>query len=476
MMEFTYQGLVRYGYGFYNPNHAAAALVLLLPFLWYIRRIAIQNSWFRYGVLAFSIAAEFVLYLGLILTFSRSGLLAFIVSAMLWWLLTKKIRKDLVSPPYPFCRVKRSLMLISCIVLMVCFGAGQRVVATDSASVRSTANRFDLWSGGLQLLAEMPLGTGVGQSGKLFSLFIDENGKISTRTLVNSFLTFTVEYGVIAGAVYATLLMSGFLLLSYRLYQHRNGRKNNTVCAALLCALVAAVLCGMTSTCFDHNILFDWQQIFYGVVNDHLQRGLYFAFLLLVAGCIVYGAKSVQRKTVLRVFCVGCGASVLLMGGAWGYGQYRNHESGRYSLSIINDVSGRPWVSAVLKTADIKTSDEAIGFPDEQFNLSLAKHVIESIEKRTSYRLPLTNKNMIQPVLVALSEQQIPILFGDSCRSAGLAIHKNVILVRPTNLIPASELTQVRTVYLPKWDERGENSYWQRLQHTCDFKIKYVRY
>lgn len=33
-MEFTYEGLVRYGFGFYNPNHAAAFICAILPFVW----------------------------------------------------------------------------------------------------------------------------------------------------------------------------------------------------------------------------------------------------------------------------------------------------------------------------------------------------------------------------------------------------------------------------------------------------------
>ena len=33
-MEFTYDGMVRWGFGFYNPNHAAALFAALLPFLW----------------------------------------------------------------------------------------------------------------------------------------------------------------------------------------------------------------------------------------------------------------------------------------------------------------------------------------------------------------------------------------------------------------------------------------------------------
>lgn len=37
-MEFTYEGLVRQGFGFFNPNHAAALFALLLPGVWLLRK------------------------------------------------------------------------------------------------------------------------------------------------------------------------------------------------------------------------------------------------------------------------------------------------------------------------------------------------------------------------------------------------------------------------------------------------------
>ena len=39
MMEFTYDGMVRYGFGFYNPNHAAALICAIMPFLWGWKRL-----------------------------------------------------------------------------------------------------------------------------------------------------------------------------------------------------------------------------------------------------------------------------------------------------------------------------------------------------------------------------------------------------------------------------------------------------
>lgn len=44
MMEFTYNGMVRWGFGFENPNHAAALFCAVLPLLW---------GWKKYHILEF---------------------------------------------------------------------------------------------------------------------------------------------------------------------------------------------------------------------------------------------------------------------------------------------------------------------------------------------------------------------------------------------------------------------------------------
>ena len=43
-MEFTYEGLVRWGFGFHNPNHAAAAICAVLPFVWGFGRAGARPS------------------------------------------------------------------------------------------------------------------------------------------------------------------------------------------------------------------------------------------------------------------------------------------------------------------------------------------------------------------------------------------------------------------------------------------------
>ena len=69
MMEFTCDGWVRQGFGFYNPNHAAALICALLPFLW--------SAWFRWSgrkVRIPVLLGNVLLLAALAATFSRTGL------------------------------------------------------------------------------------------------------------------------------------------------------------------------------------------------------------------------------------------------------------------------------------------------------------------------------------------------------------------------------------------------------------------
>ena len=79
MMEFTYDGIVRQGFGFYNPNHAAALICALLPFCW-----AGLLRWKHPAARAGFAAVTLTLTIALALTFSRSGLLIFFVELLLF--------------------------------------------------------------------------------------------------------------------------------------------------------------------------------------------------------------------------------------------------------------------------------------------------------------------------------------------------------------------------------------------------------
>ena len=75
-MEFTYEGLVRYGFGFYNPNHAAAFICAILPFAW----IAFLQKAYWQKILGSLLSV--ILIFALAFTYSRAGVLVFILEAL----------------------------------------------------------------------------------------------------------------------------------------------------------------------------------------------------------------------------------------------------------------------------------------------------------------------------------------------------------------------------------------------------------
>lgn len=75
-MEFTYDGLVRYGFGFYNPNHAAAFICAFLPFVWLL---LLQSALWKKLLGA---TLTIVLTVALAYTYSRAGLLVFVLEAI----------------------------------------------------------------------------------------------------------------------------------------------------------------------------------------------------------------------------------------------------------------------------------------------------------------------------------------------------------------------------------------------------------
>ena len=155
MMEFTYDGFVRWGFGFHNPNHAAAAICALLPFVWGFVRVRVRLSRWVAAVRGLVTVALFV---ALALTYSRTG-------------------------------------------VAVAGGVAGRFTP-DAAAL----NRPKIWWAGLKLAAANPWGVGHGHSGLLASTFLLDG--IEIRTLVNSHLTLLAEYGWIAGCVWFAFVVA----------------------------------------------------------------------------------------------------------------------------------------------------------------------------------------------------------------------------------------------------------------------------
>lgn len=216
MMEFTFDGIVRQGFGFYNPNHAAALICAIFPFLW---------GWKKYAWIGWMIT--FLLTIPLVMTYSRTGVLVLGFELAAYFILTKtKNWKQIVS-------------ITSGILLILFIGGIFGRFALDKA----VTNRPEIWLAGLKLYAANPLGVGLSNSGTIVSNFMLEN--IQCRTLVNSHLTLLVEFGIFAG----------FFWFSFIFYAMFTGMKK----LRTWCAVAGLCISATSASIFDWGLLSDFQ-------------------------------------------------------------------------------------------------------------------------------------------------------------------------------------------------------------------------
>ena len=235
MMEFTFDGLVRWGFGFHNPNHAAAAICAVLPFLW---------GWRRCAVIGWLISA--LLLIPLSLTYSRTGFAVAGLEVVAWAVLSGRRRA---------------------VVAFLAFGAVAAVVSGAVMRFQADAaamNRLSIWWAGLKLSAMNPFGVGLGNSGLLVSSFMLDG--IECRTLVNSHLTLFSEMGWVAGCAWMMFVVSGIVGEVGRL--------------RIWCAFVGLSISAFSSSVFDWHILF-------GVKDGSSGLNLLFSWMLFLfyLGC-----------------------------------------------------------------------------------------------------------------------------------------------------------------------------------------------
>ena len=245
MMEFTFDGIVRHGFGFYNPNHAAALICAIFPFLW---------GWKKYAPIGW--IATCLLAVPLALTYSRTGVLVLLLELTAYFILSKsKSWKGLAA-------AVGGILLVFAVV-----GVFGRFVPD-----RAATNRPAIWLAGLKLYAANPFGVGLGNSGTLVSNFMLP--EIRCRTLVNSHLTLLAEFGVVAGFLW-------FMMIFYAL--SRGVRKIRSWCAAA--GLGISAFC---ASVFDWDLLTDFRD--FGnlpMLNFLLSWLLLIVFLALILYLVI---------------------------------------------------------------------------------------------------------------------------------------------------------------------------------------------
>jgi hypothetical protein len=182
---FFYQGVSRWAFGMDNPNKAAAILAFLLLLLLALA-VRTRNGWFRWCSGA---AGAFVGYC-LIHTFSRGGLAAFLVGAVV---LLAGLRNSLFNG-----RRWLPVLLAACVIagVAVWIGFAGRVAHSSPTGDASVGNRLAIWRNVPSMMVDAPGGWGHGSAGDAFMSWYQPLERHERyRTLVNSHFTWLVEFG-----------------------------------------------------------------------------------------------------------------------------------------------------------------------------------------------------------------------------------------------------------------------------------------
>ncbi|MBQ2623483.1 MAG: hypothetical protein IJG18_00115 [Kiritimatiellae bacterium] len=282
-MEFVAGDLVRMGFGFFNPNHAAAAICAAFPFCWGWRGKWRWAGWLV-GVL---------LCVMLAMTYSRTGMAVLAIEAILLWGGRKILLSGMIGHVETSTRSTRSTWLKKM--------QGRGGLATSVAVAVAVAaialwwmwprlvldgavmNRPKIWLAGLKLFAANPLGVGFGESGEIATTFMLPEG-VTVRTLVNSHLTLLAEMGAFVGGAWLA-----FIALA--------------LCVGRAMRRTWVAFAGLTVSAFSASV-FDWHELFdfaekggYGAVNFVLAWGLFVAFVVMGAAMMAaWGRRCLTQR------------------------------------------------------------------------------------------------------------------------------------------------------------------------------------
>ena len=205
-MDFAFQDHIRWSLWFDNPNFAGAFLAGLIPWLWFpLWRLAEDKRWIMRMVYIGVWLAHMALWFLLVKTYSR-GAVAAVLAALCCW--AWKSRRD-----------RTRIIWLSGLMVLLLFSlvthGDQRLINGIFTPDYSVANRWVVWKGGLQILADNPKGIGSGNAGEYFMQWYQPLSMTAAyRTLVNSYLTWAVEYGIVVFGALAFLFILAWRMTS----------------------------------------------------------------------------------------------------------------------------------------------------------------------------------------------------------------------------------------------------------------------
>ena len=197
--EFFYEGHSRLDWGLGNPNKTAALIACLLVLAHLVRYIS-KKKW--------SLPVFGAVFLGLgiclIHTYSRGGILAAVVGQLAFWVARTRGRFSLPPRNELICGIVLVAVLSIYSALPQVSAASrytQGVMPADED--RSITNRLRIWKDVPRMMVDAPRGWGIGKAGiSWMQWYQPTDTRYQYRTLVNSHLTWLVEFSWIGRFAY----------------------------------------------------------------------------------------------------------------------------------------------------------------------------------------------------------------------------------------------------------------------------------
>jgi len=458
-MEFTYQGLVRYGFGFDNPNHAAALSAMLIPLLWSIRSSRNCPVWGK----VICVAGELLLLAALLATCSRSGILALLSAGIIFWMLAWRYlawRPDFADYRKVLLELTPAIIAV---VMVVILPSGRacltRLLVGTVNPDDAILNRFKVWNGALRLLADNPAGVGTGNSGYVYTVSLHQgNGLTGYRTMVNSFLTLAVEQGLviawITAAVIALAVIAAIIML-HRNHADANSEGQPWFMIGLLAAVTAGIVAGWSSTCFDLSLLSAPAE----TTNNLMQSILLFTFLLLVGGLLWWSMHSnwvgFKIKLLLGVGCL-LGAGIIFCSGFFAENLTAKGSGPRVEV----DTHG--WL---LLPGSNKPKEIIRIYPKSTDPYEVTKILQDVVITLPDYTLavPLPETS---PTILSSND----IVLASTVSSSRT---QRLIVYHPEELPPEKLPSSVIMVLLDHDDAAGINRFWQQVAEKHHIPVKF---
>lgn len=462
-MEFTYQGMVRYGYGFDNPNHAAALIVMLLPLLWTARMSFSGRKRLTIPLLLIEIA----LYIALVLTYSRTGFLAlaggFAVFYGLHAVLRFKRRNE-TRHGYSVRHAVTALFGLTMFIGIASYsGAAARYFSWLNNPDRSILNRFVIWNGAARMLADNPHGVGGGLSGEVFTAFYCPSDKnIVCRTMINSFITLLVERGIVFAVFWGALLLWSVAMLTILAVSNDVGRRRRLIALGALSSLTAGIVSGCASTCFDVAIL---SMPLYSL-NHALQSLLWMGLAAPVVAAIITTWRTASLHRILIASAAALSVAVMAISAFYCWGKYSATETRSHVFTKNDSV----WIRVMVKPDG---TDLCI-FPDR-----------EAISDRQLLKVAKTHLPEFNPVMplgkfsgtdgAFETDADHIALCGKFVSQVGRFRDRSVVLILP-HIMTQPLPERVIGIYLLRYDVYGVSRFWQRRAEDAGLPETVIRH